>query len=1040
MASNRRVSAYAELVCRSSFSFLLGASQPEELVAAGSRLGYHALAITDECSLTGIVRAHVAARELGFPLLVGSLFEVAGLGRLVVHARDRAGYGALCALITRARRRCDKGRYQVLPEDLDSGLAGCGVLWLPVPEHAGMAGFLYERFGQRLGLGVGRFLCPDDAARAEFASQQAERFGLPVLAMGDVLMHERSRRALQDVLTAIRLGCSVAAAGRALMPNGERHLRSRRRLDRLYPAAWLAATVAWADECRFSLDSLRYEYPQELVPAGHSPASWLRSLTELGLAKRWPGACPDSVRRQVEHELALIAELAYEPFFLTVHDVVAHARSLGILCQGRGSAANSAVCYALGITEVDPTRVPILFERFVSRERREPPDIDVDFEHERREEVLQYLYRKYGRERAALAATVVSYRLKSAVRDVGKALGFDLQDVERLSGNLAWWDGRGVIPERMRELGLEPEDPLPRRLIELVQLLVGFPRHLSQHVGGVVIARDALDHLVPVENAAMPERTVIQWDKDDLDALGLLKVDCLCLGMLTAIRRAFDLLERHRGRRWTLATLPPEDPATYAMIQQADTVGVFQIESRAQTSMLPRLRPACYYDLVVQVAIVRPGPIQGQMVHPYLNRRMGREPVSYPSPEVRSVLERTLGVPIFQEQVIQLATVAAGFSPGEADQLRRSLAAWKRRGGLAPFHERLIQGMRERGYSEDFSQQICRQIQGFGEYGFPESHAASFALLVYASAWLKCHEPAAFLAALLNSQPMGFYAPAQLVADARRHGVSILPIDVCCSAVECDLEAMEGAGCGEDRDGRLAVRLGLGLVKGLNQAAATRVVTARSSGPFESVEALARRARLNRHDLDALAAADSLAGLAGNRHQARWQVLGVREPLPLEAALPAALAPVPVQVLLPLPSEGAEIIDDYNTQGFTLRRHPLALLRSRLAASGYVPARTLEGLAADAPVRVAGLVISRQRPATATGVMFISLEDETGLVNLIIWSRLVERQRKEVLGARLLGVVGTLQREAGVLHVLAHRLHDHSRWLGQLDLRSRDFH
>jgi error-prone DNA polymerase len=714
--------------------------------------------------------------------------------------------------------------------------------------------------------------------------QLGARLHLRCVASGDVHMHVRGRRALQDTLTAIRLKTTVAGAGLALYPNGERHLRRLASLERIYPAALLEESAAIAQRCRFSLDELRYEYPQELVPEGETPAGYLRRLTEEGQQTRWPEGTPAAVHAQIEHELALIAELAYEPFFLTVHDLVRFARAHGILCQGRGSAANSAVCYCLGITSVDPARMNMLFERFLSRERNEPPDIDVDFEHERREEVIQYLYAKYGRGRAALAATVICYRSRSALRDVGKALGFDPAQIERLSGAVQWWDDESRLDERIREAGFDPASPLLARLLVLVRALVGFPRHLSQHVGGFVIARDALPRLVPIENAAMPERTVIQWDKNDLEELGLLKVDVLGLGMLTAIRRCFELVEGSSGRRLVLADIPPEDPAVYDMICHADTIGVFQIESRAQMSMLPRLRPRCYYDLVIEVAIIRPGPIQGDMVHPYLRRRNGEEAVDYPRPvfaaeaaptrdiptsagaaagaavgaavgaasaatpseifpsisPVQHVLERTLGVPIFQEQVMHLAMVAAGFTPGEADQLRRAMAAWSRRGHIGGFEERLVEGMRARGYPEEYAQRLFRQILGFGEYGFPESHAASFALLVYVSAWLKCYEPAAFTAALLNSQPMGFYAPAQLVQDARRHGVEVRAVDARTSDWDCTLE--RGAA------GKPALRLGLRQVKGLSAEGATRLVAARQAAAFSSVQDLAERARTRFRD------------------------------------------------------------------------------------------------------------------------------------------------------------------------------------------------
>ncbi|MDX1434588.1 MAG: error-prone DNA polymerase, partial [Gammaproteobacteria bacterium] len=784
---------YAELHALSNFSFLRGASHPEELVLRAAQLGYAALAITDECSFAGVVRAHTAARSCDLPLIVGTEVSLADGPRLTLLATDRAAYGRLSRLVTRGRRAADKGSYRLTRADVEEeGLTGCLALWLagagrPEEECLEHGRWLIERFPDRAWLAAERLCGAVDRLHLDHLIRLGERTGLPLTAAGDVHMHARSRRALQDTLTAVRLGCTVAEVGLELYTNGERHLRGRRRLAQLYPRALLEESVAIAERCRFSLDELRYEYPEELVPAGLTPAGHLRRLTEEGIRTRWPGGIPAALRRQIEHELALIAELAYEPYFLTVHDVVRFARGRGILCQGRGSAANSAVCFCLGITEVDPARMSMLFERFISRERNEPPDIDVDFEHERREEVIQYIYAKYGRHRAAIAATVITYQPRSAVRDVGKALGLEPGQVDRLAKSLAWWDGERVLRERFGELGFDARSPVLRRLATLVESLVGFPRHLSQHTGGFVIARDDLSALVPIENAAMAERTVIQWDKDDLESLGLLKVDVLALGMLSAIHKSFDLIAAWRGRALTMATVPAEDPAVYEMIQHADTVGVFQIESRAQMAMLPRMKPACFYDLVIEVAIVRPGPIQGGMVHPYLRRRQGLEPVSYPSEAVREVLVRTLGVPIFQEQAMQLAVVAAGFSPGEADGLRRAMAAWRRRGGLGPFEQRLIEGMRTRGYSEEFARQIFNQIQGFGDYGFPESHSASFALLVYVSAWLKRHEPAVFTCALLNSQPMGFYAPAQLVRDAREHDVEVRGVDVTASEWDCTL-------------------------------------------------------------------------------------------------------------------------------------------------------------------------------------------------------------------------------------------------------------
>jgi DNA-directed DNA polymerase III PolC len=1473
---------YAELHAVSNFSFLRGASQPEELVARAQALGYRALALTDECSLAGVVRAHTEAKRCGLPLIVGAELNCgthsgrsAGPDRggdelkLVALAVDRTSYGALCRLISRARRAGAKGSYRLERQDLENALDGCLILWLPpagrvaLPQHQNDGRWLRERFAGRLWIGVELLTGGFDARRLELLEALGNALGLPRVAAGDVHMHRRSRRALQDVLTAIRLGTPLSEAGTRLHPNGERHLRPLPRLKELYPAALLEESVAVAERCVFKLDELRYEYPEEIVPAGETPTSHLRRLTERGCAKRWPGGVPPAVRDGIEHELKLIAELKFEPFFLTVHDVVQYARSQNILCQGRGSAANSVVCYCLEITEVDPSRMATLFERFISKERNEPPDIDVDFEHERREEVIQYIYRKYGRERAALAATVICYRPRSALRDVGKALGYGLDEVDRLASGMQWWDGQRIDPERIRASGFDPEDPRTRRLMALAAEILGFPRHLSQHVGGFVIARGRLDELVPIENAAMPERTVIEWDKDDLDALGLLKVDVLGLGMLSAIRRAFGLINSFgvnpnasggpsRGTGdLTLATVPSEDAAVYDMICRADTAGVFQIESRAQMAMLPRLRPRNFYDLVIEVAIVRPGPIQGEMVHPYLRRRSGEEPVSYPSKAVEEVLKRTLGVPIFQEQVMRLAIVAAGFSPGQADELRRAMAAWKRKGGLEPFQRRLVDGMRERGYEESFANQIFNQILGFGEYGFPEcvvgetqvvdadtgrwvaiedlargrahmentlacdeelllrarkvlrvinsgvkpvlrlrtalgheicataqhpfmtvsgwrqlgelkigdhvatarslpvsgrrrwsqhkilvladliaegnlchpstfyfhttetwhcqefvravelfpntkavverhkscfsvrvrridrkkqigavvwlrklgvwncgarakklppevfelcdnniglflarlwegdggfslkghasydtaspqlalqvqylllrlgivarlyrrikkykekelehqvvtitghealcqfwkligsrfldqrkrgqsrflarprhgrmsrdilpaeirstirrnrdalgltwkelgvrtdlsmreiqarggvkigfrrhvierlgevlgssellrlsrsdiywdrivkiepvgdrdtydlkiegdhnfvanhfvvhnSHAASFALLVYTSAWLKAYEPAAFCAALINSQPMGFYAPAQLVRDARSHGVEVRPADATASEWDCTLERRD--------DGRPALRLGLRLVKHLSQEGAKRLLAARAVRPFADITELAERAALDRRDLEALAAADALAALSGHRYRAVWQVSGVERPLPLLPADTQGSEGIP---LLRAPREGHDIVADYASLGLTLRRHPLALLRERLEKRGVIDTQALWGLPNGRWVTTAGLVIARQRPGSASGVTFVTLEDEAGYVNLIVWKRVADEQRAALLESRLLEVRGQVQREGDVLHLIARRLVNLSALLGDLVVESRDFH
>jgi error-prone DNA polymerase len=1017
---------YAELHCLSNFSFLRGASHAEELVARANKLGYSALAITDECSVAGAVRAHVAAKRAGLDLIIGTEIQLTGGPKLVLLAQNREGYGNLSALITKGRRNAAKGSYRLVPVDLDEGLDHC--MALLVHGDAAQACWLAERFPDRAWIAAELLCGSNDRTKLAALRAMSHASGLPLVAAGDVHMHLRSRKALQDTLTAIRLGKPVHECGHALYPNAERSLRSRMRLAWLYPPELLMETMRVAERCTFSLDVLRYEYPDEIVPAGETIASYLRKEVTHGLARRYAHGVPQAVRSQVEHELALIAELRYEPYFLTVYNIVRYARSQNILCQGRGSAANSAVCYALGITEVDPARGNLLFERFISRERNEPPDIDVDFEHDRREEVIQYVYGKYGRDRAAIAATVICYRPRSAVRDVGKALGFNAVEVDRLAKTLAWWDGRSVLPERLAEAGLDPTDRRAELLFLLTQTLVGFPRHLSQHVGGFVIARGLLSQLVPIENAAMPNRSVIQWDKDDLESLGLLKVDVLALGMLSAIRRTCELIAERGGQTFEMKDIPKgDDPKVYAMIQAADTIGVFQIESRAQMSMLPRLKPKDFYDLVIEIAIVRPGPIQGGMVHPYLKRRAG-EPVPHQSKEVDEVLARTLGVPIFQEQVMRLAMVAAGFTSDEADQLRRAMAAWNRKGSLEKFERKLIDGMRSRGHSEEFARSLFQQIRGFGEYGFPESHSASFALLAYNSAWLKLYHPAAFLAGLLNSQPMGFYSPSQLVQDARRHGVEIRPVDVCVSEWKCTLESSQ------QKDP--AVRLGFQMVKGLRDEPGKRIVAARAMSPFESIAELANRAALDRRDLRCLAAASALSSLAEHRRSAHWHVLGIHagrhmlRAAPVDEAMPALHAP----------TEAENLVADYASLGLTLGRHPLALLRPHLKRLKALTAHELQEIPHGARVCAAGIVTGRQRPDTASGVVFVTLEDETGNVNVVVWSRIVERQRSELLTARLLAVQGIVERAGDVVHVVAKRLIDSSALLGRLETASRDFH
>ena len=881
---------------------------------------------------------------------------------------------------------------------------------------------------------------PHDALLADVVQQVATLTGLPIVAVGDVLMHTRSRKPLQDVLTATRLRCTVAEGGFDLQANAEAHLRARTRLASIYRPEWLATSLQLAGRCAFSLDELRYEYPEEIVPPGQTPTSWLRELTEQGVAKRFPAGVNSAVRATLEHELALIAQLKYEPYFLTVADLVHWARDQGILCQGRGSAANSAVCYCLGVTEVDPARMSLLFERFISAERNEPPDIDIDFEHQRREEVIQYVYRKYGRHRAALTGVVISYRPRSALRDVGRALGIDPERIDGVAKSQHWFDGRSVNAERLRENGFDPDSSLCRLWVELTQQLIGFPRHLSQHPGGFVIARDDLSRLVPVENAAMPGRSVIQWDKDDLDALGLLKVDLLALGMLSAIRRALNFVGHKLGRAaqqpFVMQEVPAEDAPTYQMLCEGDSVGTFQVESRAQMSMLPRLQPRCFYDLVIEVAIVRPGPIQGGMVHPYLRRRSGEEAVDYPSSEVRQALARTLGVPIFQEQVMQLAILAADFTPGEADQLRRAMAAWKRKGGLGPFHERLVGRMVAKGYELEFAERIFKQIEGFGEYGFPESHAASFALLVYVSAWLKRHHPDAFLAALLNSQPMGFYAPAQLVRDAKEHRVVVLPVDVTLSGWESCLERGVEHMVEHSPHALWPVRLGLNRIGGLQEEAALRVVAARHEAPFASPEDLARRAQLDAHQLSLLAQADALAAITGHRHQAAWAVAGVDT-----RATPM------LQVTrthedsadLMAPNAAQTVLADYRATGLSLSHHPVALLRGALSHFKVQPASVLRHFPSGRLARASGIVTHRQRPETAKGVVFVTLEDETGAVNVIVWPKVAEAQRRALLASTLLTVYGVWQSEGEVRHLIAKQLIDHSLLLQGLATASRNF-
>ena len=1018
---------YAELQVTTNFTFLRGASHPGELVRAAAALGLHAIAVTDRNTLAGAVRAHAAARETGIRLVVGARLDFADAPGMLCLPRDRSAYGRLSQLLTIGRRRAPKGECEIGLADLLDRATGQILIVLPpgdTPDRSFEQDLsaLRRRIGNSVYLAASHLYRGDDRERIDRLAGIGERAGTPLVATNDIHAHAPARRRLADVLTCIRERCTIDEAGYRLAANAERHLKPAAEMARLFrdhPDA-VARSVAIADACRFSLDELRYEYPDDEASPGDTPDGALRRLTWEGARTRYPGGVPDAVARQIAYELDLIAGLDYAAYFLTVHSIVRFARGRGILCQGRGSAANSAVCYCLGITAVDPSRMDLLFERFVSAERNEPPDIDIDFEHERREEVIQHIYRKYGRERAGLTATVIHYRARSALREVGKALGLSLDTVSALSGTVWGWRSDPVKENHIREAGLDPEDERLALTLELAGELTGFPRHLSQHVGGFVITRGPLSEIVPIANAAMKDRTVIEWDKDDLDALGMLKIDVLGLGMLTCIRKGLDLLRSSHGIDYGLADIPAEDPAVYDMLCEADSIGVFQVESRAQMTMLPRLRPRSFYDLVIEVAIVRPGPIQGDMVHPYLRRRNGEETVEFPSDALRDVLGKTLGVPLFQEQAMKIAIVAAGFTPSEADRLRRAMATFRHVGTIGEFRTKLIEGMVRNGYQRGFAERCFRQIEGFGDYGFPESHAASFALLVYVSAWLKCHYPDVFAAAILNSQPMGFYAPAQLVRDAREHGVSVRAADVNHSDWDCTLEAAEGGARPR------ALRLGLRQIKGLAAASAEAIVKAREEParrPFADPADLRDRSGLPVSVLETLAGADSFGSTGRTRRQALWAVRALGPaPLPLFARA-SARRPEP-GIALPPMSPGEEVSQDYATIRMSLKDHPLALMRGELAEERVTPAGRLVELDNGARVTVAGLVLVRQRPGTASGVIFVTLEDETGIANLVVWPRIFERYRREAMAARLLRVSGELQREGIVIHVVARRLED----------------
>jgi len=1034
---------FAELCCTSNFTFLTGASHPEEYVTRAHSLGYAGLGLTDEASVSGAVRAHLASQTLNLPLIHGARFRLDDQLELTLLAPSRNAWGELGQLISLARRRSPKGSYQLTRRDFIGHTDTLLCLWHPNPQSLDWTTQLESlSYAFRGRLWITAHL-PESGHQAEFAERidlAAFEWNLPVVASQRPIMHVRQRLKLQHTLTAIRLGAPILEIADQLERSSERTLMDHQGLLQRYPKPWLHESLNILDRFDFSLADLRYEYPKEICPPQYSDEHiFLKDLVLEGANQRWPNGIPPDISQLIEKELSLIQEMKYACYFLTVHDIVAFARSQGILCQGRGSAANSVVCYCLFITEVDPSRVSVLFERFVSKERNEPPDIDVDFEHHRRDEVIQYIYRKYSKERAALAAAVITYKKRSAIRDVGKALNLPLDLIEALSGSLAWWDKKDAMLDRFAELGINPQGPQIRLLTELVTDILGFPRHLTQHVGGFVISQGPLSELCPIENTAMEDRTCMQWDKDDIDALGLLKVDVLALGMLTAIRGSLELAcdyqaryqptqRQYRHPPRTIADISPEDPSVYDMLCKGDAIGVFQVESRAQLAMLPRLKPRTYYDLVVEVAIVRPGPIQGDMVHPYLRRREGLEPKEQQPKEIRAVLDRTLGVPIFQEQVIQLVMVAAGFSAGEADALRRAMATWKGGHGLSHFREKIVNGMLTRGHSQEFAERLCHQIEGFGKYGFPESHAASFALLVYLSAWIKCHLPAAFYCGLLNAQPMGFYTPSQLLQDAQRHGIPVRPIDV---------NASEWLSTLEDSDGSPCIRLGFHLIKGLSMKTAQTLLQARHH-PFQSLNDFRIRTELSTSELETLASAHAFRALTDNRFDSFWQ-LGDQE-----SQLPLFQQSVQTdQEFKPrIPQLGETLVADYRTTGLSLEAHPMSLLRTQSEFQTCRRSSELKRLPRHPDLRiwVAGLVATRQRPGSASGVVFITLEDEEGQINCLVWPSLVETFRHQILASRLLKVRGKVQESHGVIHIIADTLQDASAWLGELTPSSRDFH
>ena len=1035
-----RSSSYAELFCQSNFSFLQGASHPQELVQRADFLAYQAIAITDECSVAGVVRAFTAIKDhqLSIKLIVGSLFKLNAQLSVILLCPNRQAYAELCRIITNARRRAVKGQYQLDSWDLKS-CQHCLVLWLPtgdVPSDHQTAKQLQSIFKQRLWIAVQRHLTANEHRYLEHCRCLQQLYHLPITACGAVLMHDPERLMLQHALTAIKQGKSISSLGRHLLSNSERSLRPLEKLQRLYPQEWLQESVEIADRCTFDMAELRYEYPAELVPERKTATQYLRELVLLGMHTRFAqdGKLAFAIKRIIAKELKLIKEMGYEYFFLTIYDIVQFAKKQNILYQGRGSAANSVVCYCLEITAVDPRQIDVLFERFISKERQEEPDIDVDFEHHRREEIIQYIYQKYGRERTAIAATVVTYRQKSAIREIGKAMGIDESQLAFFIKNIDRRDVQVDWQAQITELGFASESLQGKHFVYLVNEIKGFPRHLSQHVGGFIISAGPMYHLVPIENAAMAERTIIQWDKDDLESLGLLKVDVLALGMLSAIRRAFDLVSTHYQHDWSIAQITKlgDDRQVYEMIQRADTVGVFQIESRAQMSMLPRLKPRCYYDLVVQIAIVRPGPIQGDMVHPYLKRRDGIEQIHHPSKAVEAVLKRTNGVPIFQEQVIKMAMVAAGFTGGEADQLRRAMASWKKEGELLKFRDKLVNGMLRRGYELDYAERIFNQIKGFGEYGFPESHSASFAVLAYVSSWLKHYYPQAFYVALLNSWPMGFYPPAQLIQDAQRHRIHILPVCINASDYEHKFEFYNND---------WAIRLGFSLIKGLKKNALISVLQQRPLSGFKRMEQI-KKLGLARHYLEALASANAFSCISDNRYAARWALMDSESDLPLFNQVAESIdIGMQASFGITTPSASDTLIEDYASMSLTLGKHPIALIREAGLLPKHVSAEQLINRPHKTVVSVVGLVVGRQRPGTSKGVTFITLEDDTGSMNVIVWLATARAQKQAYLKSKILKVNGILERgDGGVTHIIAGKLENLSHLIAQLDSRSRDFH